>query len=217
MKIFFDFDDFFLRTEDVFVTDFFRFLARVTGATQEEIRQTFGRFSGAGFSRGLPYAPERHIDFLSETRSFDVMRAKEQVKDFCVDLEKYCFPGAEEFLQCFEKENLYLLTFGEADFQNRKVDGSGLRKYFRDVITTEGNKLDEIQRIAQRDNFSSNEKIVFSDNRCGHFIGMKEVGIVTIHLKRETDKYSLDPCNGCQYRVDNFDDLLACIQRISSE
>jgi len=214
MKYFFDFDDFFLNTENDFVTDFFRLLMSITGATKEDVAETYKRFSGAHFSKGIPYSLEQHIDFLSELRSFDREVAKEKARAFFVDLTKYVFEGAEEFLQSLSKEDMYLLTYGEQSFQNLKVDGSGLRKYFHEVIVTQGNKPEEIERIAKRDHFLPQERVLFGDNRCGHFAGAKERGIITIHLKRETDKYSKDQCEGCQYTVENFEKLSQVLKNI---
>lgn len=214
MKIFFDLDDFFLKTEGDLVTDFFQRLMSITGATKEELSQTYKRFSGAHFSKGLLYSPEQHIDFLSELRSFDTEYAKEKVYEFFIDLKKYVFDGAEDFLEGFPKEDSYLLTYGNERFQNLKVDGSGLRGYFRETIVAQGSKLEEIERVAERDCFSDDEAVVFADNRCGHFAGAKERGIITIHLKRPTDKFSKDPCEGCDYIVSNFQELAEVLENL---
>ncbi|MEI8096484.1 MAG: HAD hydrolase-like protein [Candidatus Moraniibacteriota bacterium] len=208
MKYFFDFDDFFLNTENDLVTDFFRFLMSVTGATKADLDETYKRFSGAHFSKGIPYSLEQHIDFIRELRAFDAESVKADTRAFFADLTKYVFEGTEEFLESLPKEDVYLLTYGEQGFQDLKVNGSGLKKYFHEVIVTQGNKPEEIERIAKRDHFLPQEKVVFGDNRCGHFSGAKERGIITVHLKRETDKYSKDPCEGCQYTVENFDEML---------
>jgi hypothetical protein len=120
MKIFFDFDDFFLKTEGVLVADFFQFLARITGTTQEEIMQTYQQFSGAYFEKGMPYSLERHIDFLSDFQRFNNEDAKEKARGFFVDLTKYVFEGAKNFLKCLPQKDIYLLTYGDNNFQNLK-------------------------------------------------------------------------------------------------
>ncbi len=217
MKIFFDFDDFFLKTENDLVTDFFRLLMSLLGATEEDLRQTYKRFFGAHFSKGLPYSLEQHIDFLSELRSFDRETAKKSARAFFVNLKQYLFEGTEDFLKTLPKDDLYLLTFGEEKFQNLKVDGSGLRGFFREVIVVQGDKPEEIIRVAKREHFPENEIIVFADNRCGHFTGAKEHGIITIHLKRPTDKYSKEPCRGCQYLVSDFAELSGVLKKLSEK
>jgi FMN phosphatase YigB (HAD superfamily) len=215
MKIFFDFDDFFLKTESVLVADFFQFLERITGATQEEVIQTYSKFSGAHFEKGIPYSLEQHIDFLSDFQRFNNEDVKEKAREFFVDLTKYVFKGARNFLKCLPKKDIYLLTYGDGGFQNLKVDGSGLRKFFHQVVVIQGKKSEEIERVARKDNFLTNETIIFCDNRCGHFTGAKERGIITIHLKRPTDKYSKDPCGECRYCVSNFKELYECIMGLT--
>lgn len=219
MKIFFDFDDFFFDTEseEGMVKDYFGELRRLTGASEEDIQETRQRFSGAGFVVGEVYSPERHIDFLRERLDFDSAEVKKNILSFFKDISRYCFEGTEDFLKRLNRNDIYLLTFGDEKFQLLKVRESGLEKYFQDVIATEGNKLDEIERIVKRDGFSSGETIVFADNRCGHFVGMRERGIVTIHLKRDTDKYSQDPCTECAHAVSDFDGLYKILSELSGE
>jgi FMN phosphatase YigB (HAD superfamily) len=207
MKIFFDFDDFFLDTEGAMIRDYFSLLKQLTGASDDEINKTFATFSGGSFVRGKTYSPRRHISLLGTGLDFDSVRAFDVVRSFFVDIRRYCFEGAEDFLGALPKDDAYLLTFGEKHFQDLKVDGSGLRKYFNDVIITEGDKIEAIKRVAKKDNFLTNETIIFCDNRCGHFTGAKEKGIITIHLKRPTDKYSQEQCEDCQYQISTFEEL----------
>ena len=139
---------------------------------------------------------------------------KEKARAFFIDLKKYVFDGSEKFLQSLPEKDIYLLTYGEKGFQDLKVEGSGLKNFFREVIVVQGNKPEEIERVAKRDGFALDETIVFADNRCGHFAGAKERGIITIHLKRESDKYSKEPCEGCQYTVKDFDELSQVLKNL---
>jgi FMN phosphatase YigB (HAD superfamily) len=207
MKIFFDFDDFFLDTGGAMIRDYFSLLKKLTGAIDKDINDVFERFSGAGFDHGELYSPERNIEFLKENLDFDSEKALAAIRSFFTDIRRYLFEGTEDFLRTLSKDDIYLLTFGEKNFQNMKVDGSRLRDFFHEVIIVGGDKSEEIKRVAKRENFNPDETIVFADNRCGHFAGAKERGIITIHLKRPTDKYSKEPCEGCRHTAENFDEL----------
>ncbi len=197
------------------IRDYFSLLKRLTGASDDEMTSTFAKFSLASFVRGETYSPERHIEFLGADLDFDAMKALDAARSFFVDIRRYCFEGAEDFLRALPKDDSYLLTFGERRFQDLKVDGSGLRNFFHEVLVVQGDKSEEIERVAKRDHFSPNEKIIFADNRCGHFAGVRERGIITIHLKRPTDKYSKVPCEECQYQVSNFEELLELLRTLS--
>ena len=186
----------------------------MTGATREDVVETYRQFSGARFVKGRPYSPEQHIHSLSELQSFDRESIKKEAREFHRNIRKYVFDGAENFLTSLPKKDMYLLTYGEKDYQTLKVDNSGLREYFFEVIVTQGDKIEEIERMAQRGNFSPDEKIVFADNRCGHFAGARERGIITIHLKRPTDKYSKVPCEECQYVVSSFGELAQVLKNL---
>jgi len=216
MKLFFDFDDFFFDTENDYARDVFGLLRSATGATKQEVDEAAAAFSVASFGEGLPYTVERHVDSLAERHTFDTKKVKDIMNTFYSDVSRYLFPGTEEFLSRFKKEYLYLLTFGGETYQRMKIEKSGIGKYFREIIVAKGNKLDEIEVVRKRDGIPSDEEIIFSDNRCEYFTGAKERGIIGIHLKRPGDKYSLNPCGECEYRVSDFEELSRLIERIRS-
>jgi FMN phosphatase YigB (HAD superfamily) len=214
MKLFFDFDDFFFDTENAYAPDMFMLIRETTGATEEEMRETFEIFSLASFSAGTPYSVRRHVDLLAERRDFDRDAVMKIVDEFLMDLTRYVFEGAAVFLSKYAKDDLWILTYGEDGFQRQKIHGSGLEDFFHEIIVASGNKLDEIDRVRIRDGFDLAETVVFGDNRCEYFSGAKERGIIGIHLKRPGDKYSLKPCGECEYRVSDFEELSARIERI---
>lgn len=217
MKFFFDFDDFFFDTENGLVPDTFRRYEELTGASQEAIRETYQLFSKAKAEHGTLYTFEQHLRFLQEHADFDFEKACRELEVFFSDLRKYVYDGAQEFLESLHKDDVFLLTYGDDRFQKTKVRGSGLEKHFSQVFVTQGDKVEAIIRLRKQLGISDAEAVVFGDNRCEYFDGAKEVGLVTIHMKRPEDSASKNPCGECQYRVGNFQEMKECIVAFHSQ
>ncbi len=207
MKIFLDFDDFFLDTENGLVPETFEQYASLTGATLEEVYETYKQFSRAKAESGQCYAIGVHLEYLRKYADFDFDEVLRQMKLFLADTRRHLYPGAVDFLRTLKKADSFLLTYGDDEFQMMKVRGAGIEGFFRGVFVTQGDKIKEIAKLRRELGIASDEMVVFCDNRCEYFTGAKEAGLITIHLKRPEDRASDNPCGECQYRVSNFDEL----------
>lgn len=214
MKFFFDFDDFFLDTEHGLVPETFQQYALLTGASLEDIYETYERFSKAKAETGKCYSIEEHLRFLQEYADFDLEKVSSQMRVFLADTSRYVYPGTEAFLSALQKEDSFLLTYGDEGFQTMKMKGSGIENFFSGSFITQGDKIQEIKKLCLELNIPADEKVVFGDNRCEYFTGAKEAGLITIHLKRPEDRASKRPCGECQYTVTSFDELLECIKNL---
>jgi FMN phosphatase YigB (HAD superfamily) len=214
MKIFFDFDDFFLDTENALVPETFNHYVIVTGATLGDVYETYTQFSRAKAESGRCYNIETHLEYLKKYSDFDLDEALQKMKSFLNDTRRYLYSGAIDFLQKMNKKDIFLLTYGDDDFQMMKVRGAGIEGFFRGVFVTQGDKIEEIAKLRRELGIASDEMVVFCDNRCEYFAGAKEAGLITIHLKRAEDKASDNPCGECQYRVSNFDELGEVLKKL---
>lgn len=215
MKLFFDFDDFFLDTENSLVSETFARYATLTGVSLEVVRETYRYFSRAKAENGKCYTYEEHLRLLQRHADFNSNSVCKEMEIFFRDLRRFIYSGAEDFLKKFNKEDLFLLTYGDDDFQMTKIFGSGLQNYFSRIFVTQGNKVEEIKRLRQVLNIPQNDRIIFGDNRCEYFAGAKEAGLISIHLKRPEDRASSNPCGDCQFVVNDFDQLYECIKRLN--
>lgn len=217
MKIFLDFDDFFFDTENAYGSAYFALLGELTGATDRVVSETARIFTGASFAQGIRYSTERHLQELANHVQFDRGEVFRGVERFHVDLTRFVFAGSDGFLSQLDRDDVYLLTFGDEFFQRMKVAGSGLEPRFREIIVAAGNKLEEIDQVRLRDGFRVGETIVFGDNRCEYFSGAKERGITGIHLKRASDRFSRAECVACEYQVGDFNKLEEQIGRLHQQ
>lgn len=82
----------------------------------------------------------------------------------------------------------YLLSFGNRDWQSRKVEALGLRKFFHDVLLTEA-ELDKAAQILGV--VSGYQQVVFVDNNPKELDAVRQrvPGTATYRMNRVPDEY----------------------------
>jgi FMN phosphatase YigB (HAD superfamily) len=191
MKIFLDFDDTLFNTF-TFTGDFWSDLVKIIergGWSVELIDRTGDEFSSASFEGRPTYSVEKHLALLNEREPSDRLEVVlEDVRFFMHDLERYLFPDVVPFLTLNQKEELFILTYGEPGFQKDKISGAGIEPYFHEILVSEGqSKLSLIRQYVEVKNFPVAETIVFVDDKEKYFEPMK-VGdreIVTVLMDRK--------------------------------
>ena len=99
------------------------------------------------------------------------------------------FEGAIEILDYLHKKYpLILVTNGFNDIQDQKVDGSGLRKYFLDMVTSEKAGAPKpspliFNMALEIGKSNAHETVMIGDNPLSDIGGAKNLGISTIHFK----------------------------------
>jgi putative hydrolase of the HAD superfamily len=107
--------------------------------------------------------------------------------------KKEIFPYTMEILDYLKNKNygLHLITNGFIDVQNRKLEHSGLGKYFEEMITSEGSnslkpKPEIFEYALQITNANKAESIMIGDNQHADIGGALNVGIDAVfvnHIK----------------------------------
>lgn len=97
---------------------------------------------------------------------------------------KYVFFDVIPCLEILKKTHeLIILTYGRFNYQTRKINGSNLKGYFKDIIITDKNK----STLSNIDYKNS----IFIDNNPEEIKRFKEVGAKkVIRIRRDVDKYS---------------------------
>ena len=85
--------------------------------------------------RNFSYSFERHADIL-EKKNFNKKQILENLNEVKSKIKKFLFPDTKiflEYLQSFHQE-LHLLSLGDKDFQEIKVNNCEIEKYFDSVV-----------------------------------------------------------------------------------
>lgn len=126
------------------------------------------------------------IDYLIKNYNID-KSLKEQVGKLLNN--SYIYPDVKESLNNLIDNGyeLYLLTYGDKEFQSNKIDSSNITNYFKDIIITNKNKS-ELNLDYNNSIFIDNSPYVIDLlNNCS----TKKL----IRIKRDDDRYSKLKCN----------------------
>ena len=112
---------------------------------------------------------------------------KEKINNLLND--SYVYSDVIECLNILINEGyeLYLLTYGDGEFQKLKINASNLSKYFKEIIITEKDKskLD-----------IDYENSIFIDNNPFEIEKFNNSnGKILIRIRRDNDKFANIPCN----------------------
>lgn len=124
----------------------------VFGPAKEEVRNAHERSMGRREDRTGIYDPDRHIELLRESFPDDesMQKARTAIDGVLESTGDFLYPGVEGFLGRLKARGyrLILLTFGNEEWQKKKVGNSGISGYFDDVIATSGSKGEVLKEIA---------------------------------------------------------------------
>ncbi len=184
VKIFIDFDDV------IFNTDRFKdgriAIFKKHGIDKKTVLKTYGELKAAGER----YTISKHIRAVARKKRIASESGLDaSFKRFMCNLTHYVFPDAHAFLGHYQKESLYLLSFGDRVFQSQKIEKSGVKKYFKRIIITQGDKGSEIRAIRAAGKLTNKDIIVFIDNSDEHIQEVHSIkDVITIQLLRRQGK-----------------------------
>lgn len=179
MKIFIDFDNVVFNT-----SKFKRALVEIlkkSGVTAKDFSDTYEQAKNGG---GYSFA--RHVRLLSKKNLIrNVKNVRQAFDRSMTDLASLVFRDAYMFFMRHEKEELYLLSYGDPAFQKKKIAGSRVGKYFKRVIITKGDKGKEIVAAMDVRARSPRETVIFIDDSDVHIREAHNIaGVITIQLSR---------------------------------
>ncbi|MBU1074752.1 HAD hydrolase-like protein [Patescibacteria group bacterium] len=158
------------------------------------------------------YDYQEHLRLLAQEEELDENDLLLNFNEIVNSANEFLFPDVLNFLESLKaisKSELYLLTFGQDKFQQAKVEASGIRPYFKEVVDTVDSKLiffDQNKKL---------QKATFVDNRGKTIdqIKMKYPDVVAIWLKRENTPYDNENCKRMDFQVDSLTEVLQYINK----
>ncbi|MFA6272102.1 MAG: HAD family hydrolase [Patescibacteria group bacterium] len=159
------------------------------------------------------YNYREHLRLLAQTEELDENDLLLNFNEIVNSANEFLFPDTVDFLNALKsipKSELYLLTFGQDEFQQAKVEASGIKAYFREIIDTVESKLlyfDQNQDL---------QSAVFLDNRGKTIdqIKAKYSDIVAIWIKRENTPYDDEVCEKADYQATSLTIALQYINKL---
>ncbi|MEK7488029.1 MAG: hypothetical protein AAB598_01775 [Patescibacteria group bacterium] len=180
MKIFIDFDGVIFDAKK-----FKNALARIC-AKNGMVRKDFFHIYALAKENGEVYSVSHHLRLLARHAKNRIQKKtlRIAIDRLMSDLRSYVFKDVFRFFDRMHKHDLYCVSFGDPAFQRRKIEGSGVKRYFKRVIVTRGDKGKEIAALCKK-NSTSDEQIVFVDDSEKHIREVRSIkNAVIIHLCR---------------------------------
>jgi FMN phosphatase YigB (HAD superfamily) len=211
MKIFIDFDDVIFNTRE-FITDFKKVFK--ANDISEEIFDKY-YYDTAEQQSNIQikkYDADRHIQRIKEVLHIDTGQLEEDFAKFINDTSKYIFPDVRNFLEQFERADLYLISYGDLEYQRNKIKNSGITKYFNKVITTYKLKAEELAKILSLDEIES-EDIYFLDDRVEQIRSVKKKfpQAHTLLVRRKEGRYNDEKDKYCDFEVGDLNEAARII------
>lgn len=215
MEIFIDFDDVIFNTKkfrDDLADVFFN-----NGIVRDVYEETY---YDPEDDRSLKvYDPRAQIVRIKKKIDIDEKKLAESIDLFMKDTSVYVFGDFISFVDCFGRENIHVISFGNKDFLEEKIKSSGIRKYADNIFLTDGLKSMIISEMMKMSGEKFKEKLFFIDDRAEQIADIKEKfpQIMTILLKRPEGRYQdTKEEKICDFEAHDLKEAREIIEKITS-
>jgi FMN phosphatase YigB (HAD superfamily) len=169
-KIFLDFDNT-LYDNNRQQADIYAVIESLSGVAASDIRKEYLTFKRDSHSEGELYTPERLLARLEvKYAHFPVDAVRTQMAEILSRGQEYLFPDTVEFLKSHHGTPRVLLTYGDAEWQNFKIENSGLLSHIDEVVISG----DKHERIKERMD-EGEEEVIFVDDKPVYFEDVRKL------------------------------------------
>lgn len=166
------------------------------------------------------FDPWKQIKRINGEMGIDAEKLTRLVNEYIADMSAYVFADVPGFVHEIGDGNICIVSFGEKEFQTKKIMNSKISEYIKDIVITESSKAEEIENILEKECASKNEKIFFLDDRIEQIHDVKEKfpDIITIFVKRPEGRYqemAREEC--CNFEVHSLKEAENIIKRIAQK
>lgn len=208
MKIFIDFDDVLFNTRR-FRIDFQKIFSQFGISDDIYARNYYNYPPNSQKSPKTIYILEEHLKKISNSIYFDKPALKRKIQKLLGNTRKYVFSDVEPFLQNFSRQELFLISHGQQNFQRKKIKNTQLEKYFSAIKISSGQKSQEICPWIEK----GKEKKFFLDDRVHYLQEVKKCmpEITTILIQRPQGRYQDQKNDYCDFTAKNLKEALKII------
>lgn len=155
MKFIFDFDDVLFNNTKQFKEHMFKIISD-TGVSNEEARAYYLEVREKEFSL------KNFIKTLFSRYHIDANKIDSTYVEIMKMSPNFVNTEILELVKRVGKENCYIVTNGEKEFNQDKIDYSGMGNFFREIFIVPGTKKEIIMRICKK---NSTEEVYFIDDK----------------------------------------------------
>lgn len=158
-------------------------------------------------SKLVPYDPIKHYREIKNPSREDIKKVRADVDACLENTKQFVFKDVRKFLEKNKSLDLYLVTFGLKNFQAGKINGSGIRKFFKKIIILKTWKSEAVKIIFGKRSIK-NETIYFFDDKIRFLEEMKKkypsVKTILVKRKKKSDQVKNKYCD---FEIKNFSEV----------
>lgn len=109
------------------------------------------------------YNLDKQVEAVERAYKIDGDKLRRDIKILFEGLKQYVFGDVLPFLRKIDKEDLFLISYGEKKIQMKKIKEAGLDGYFNRIVITH-DKVDVINNILKKIK-NRDDRIYFLDDR----------------------------------------------------
>jgi len=165
--------------------------------------------------KGINFNADKYLEILKQQGRIDEARESELKRglaELMENMDDFLKPDAESVLKHFIKEGheLILITFGNKEWQEKKVKNLSIKKYFSEIIFEEEDKSksEYLRSLGE-----GNEKILIINDNLDEAVAMQKIlgDKAELRLVKREDKKEAEP------HIKNLRELLSEEKRRESE
>lgn len=120
------------------------------GVSQDIFFQTYAQIRKS--SKDSEYSPQRHLAVLAKIIKLDKTLAKKSINEVVSKSRKYLYSDALMFLKKISSLGVpfILLSYGDRDFQQKKILACGIKKYFTEIKIVQKSKNSATRKLAKK-------------------------------------------------------------------
>lgn len=218
MKIFIDFDDVIFNAK-IYKADLKRIFAKF-GVNEKLFNQSYFDYPPNKKSSSIKtYILKGQIRSIKKKIPIDNSQLEKEVENFLVKTKKYLFADVVSFLKKFSKNQLFLISHGDPNFQKKKINNSGISYFFGAVKISRVFKSQEIKKVISKSDYSrKKEKYFFLDDRVHYIEEVKKClpEIITILIQRPEGRYHDYRNHYCNFTAKNLKEALKIIKNYTA-
>ena len=154
MKVIFDFDDTLFSTKD-FKKYFYSYVGKF-GISYESARDYYLNIRGGEFSL------KKYLSDLLAQKGLMGVNVGKVYKDILSQCPNFIDHKLIKLVKKIGRENCYIVSNGEKEFQQDKIKKSGIGKLFGDIHIVPASKKEVIEKICGK---NKKERIIFIDDK----------------------------------------------------
>ncbi len=155
MKYIFDFDDVLFNNTAQFKKHMFSTLAEA-GVEEHEARAYYLEVREKEFSL------KNFINILFDRNGINKSEINEVYKKIMTECSKFVNTSLIDKVKKIGKENCYIITNGEQEFNSDKIKYSSIGDLFKEIYIVPGSKKEIVEKICAQ---NKNEKVIFIDDK----------------------------------------------------